>query len=418
MTHYSIFSLARNAFTDHKNWPKAWTNRNLKAEYDVIIIGGGGHGLATAYYLAKNHGIQNIAVLEKSWLGGGNTGRNTTIIRSNYELKTNALFYEKSLKLWETLSQDLNYNVMFSQRGVLNLVHSDSAIDAAMRRGNAMRLNGIDAQWLNPQEVQTRAPLLRIKNDGYLPILGGLLQPRAGTARHDAVAWGYARGANTRGVDIIQNCEVTGIKTKNGKVCGVETTKGAIKTKKIGVAVAGHSSHVMKMVGMKLPIESHVLQAMVSEPVKPCLDTVITSGVAHLYISQSDKGELVFGGDLDFYNSYAQRGNFPTIEHVVSSILFLFPSFSRLRLLRTWGGIMDMTMDGSPIISKTPISGLYFNGGWCYGGFKATPGSGWVFAHTIANDQPHKLNEKFSLNRFSRGYTIDERGAGPVPKDH
>jgi len=418
MTQYSIFSLAKNAFTNHKNWPKAWRNPSLKTEYDAIIIGGGGHGLATAYYLAKNHGINNVAVLEKGWLGGGNTGRNTTIVRSNYELESNALFYEKSLQLWEGLSQDLNYNVMFSQRGVLNLAHTDGAVDAAMRRGNAMRLNGIDAIWLEPHEIKKRVPLLRLKNSGYLPVLGGLLQPRGGTARHDAVAWGYARAADSLGVDIIQNCEVIGINTVNGKISGVNTNQGNIKTKKLGVAVAGHSSHVMEMAGLTLPIESHVLQAMVSEPIKPCLNTVITSGVAHLYISQSDKGELVFGGDLDFYNSYAQRGNFPRIEHVVASILFLFPSFSRLRLMRTWGGIMDMTMDGSPIISKTPIDGLYLNGGWCYGGFKATPGSGWVFAYTMAQDRPHKLNENFTLTRFEKGYTIDERGAGPVPKDH
>jgi methylglutamate dehydrogenase subunit A len=415
---YSIFSIARNALNYHQDWPKAWRSPDPKPEYDVIIIGGGGHGLATAYYLAKEHGITNIAVLEKGWLGGGNTGRNTTIVRSNYELDGNALFYEKSLQLWEGLSQDLNYNVMFSPRGVLNLMHTDGAVDAAQRRGNAMRLNGIDAEWLTPDEIQARVPLLSIKNDGHFPVLGGLMQPRAGTARHDAVAWGYARGADMRGVDIIQNCEVTGIDTENGRVTGVQTTRGAIAAKKVGLAVAGHSSQVAAMAGLRLPIESHVLQAMVSEPLKPCLDTVITSGVAHMYISQSDKGELVFGGDLDFYNSYAQRGNFPRIEHVVASILFLFPSFSRLRLMRSWGGIMDMSMDGSPIIGKTPVDGLYLNGGWCYGGFKATPGSGWVFAHTIAEDRPHQLNELFTLDRFHKGYAIDERGGGPTPNAH
>jgi len=418
MKKYSIFSLARNALSDHKQWTKNWRSPNPKPEYDVVIIGGGGHGLATAYYLAKEHGMTNVAVIEKGWLGGGNTGRNTTIVRSNYELDTNAHFYEKSLKLWETLSQDLNYNVMFSQRGVLNLAHTDTAVDAALRRGNAMRLNGIDAQWLNPKKIRQRVPLLNLENKGFLPVLGGLLQPRGGTARHDAVAWGFARKADSMGIDIIQNCKVTDINISSAKVVSVTTELGKIKTRKVGIAVAGHSSEVASMAGIRLPIESHVLQAMVSEPIKPCLDTVVTSSAAHLYISQSDKGELVFGGDLDFYNSYAQRGNFPRIEQVVASILFLFPAFSRLRLLRTWGGIMDMTMDGSPIISKTPIKGLYLNGGWCYGGFKATPGSGWVFAHTIAQDRPHKLNEGFSLNRFESGHTIDERGAGPSPKDH
>ena len=418
MKKYSIFSLARNALSDHKQWTKNWRSPNPKPEYDVVIIGGGGHGLATAYYLAKEHGMTNVAVIEKGWLGGGNTGRNTTIVRSNYELDTNAHFYEKSLKLWETLSQDLNYNVMFSQRGVLNLAHTDTAVDAALRRGNAMRLNGIDAQWLNPKKIRQRVPLLNLENKGFLPVLGGLLQPRGGTARHDAVAWGFARKADSMGIDIIQNCKVTDINISSAKVVSVTTELGKIKTRKVGIAVAGHSSEVASMAGLRLPIESHVLQAMVSEPIKPCLDTVVTSSAAHLYISQSDKGELVFGGDLDFYNSYAQRGNFPRIEQVVASILFLFPAFSRLRLLRTWGGIMDMTMDGSPIISKTPIKGLYLNGGWCYGGFKATPGSGWVFAHTIAQDRPHKLNEGFSLNRFESGHTIDERGAGPSPKDH
>ena len=418
MKKYSIFSLARNALSDHKQWTKNWRSPNPKPEYDVVIIGGGGHGLATAYYLAKEHGMTNVAVIEKGWLGGGNTGRNTTIVRSNYELDTNAHFYEKSLKLWETLSQDLNYNVMFSQRGVLNLAHTDTAVDAALRRGNAMRLNGIDAQWLNPKKIRQRVPLLNLENKGFLPVLGGLLQPRGGTARHDAVAWGFARKADSMGIDIIQNCKVTDINISSAKVVSVTTELGKIKTQKVGIAVAGHSSEVASMAGLRLPIESHVLQAMVSEPIKPCLDTVVTSSAAHLYISQSDKGELVFGGDLDFYNSYAQRGNFPRIEQVVASILFLFPAFSRLRLLRTWGGLMDMTMDGSPIISKTPIKGLYLNGGWCYGGFKATPGSGWVFAHTIAQDRPHKLNEGFSLNRFESGHTIDERGAGPSPKDH
>lgn len=418
MTKYSIFSLARNAMTGHKNWPKAWRSPEPQPGYDVIIIGGGGHGLATAYYLAKNHGITNIAVLEKGYLGGGNTGRNTTIVRANYLLPENEIFYEHSLKLWEGMSQDLNFNVMYSPRGVINLAHTDAQIDAQQRRGNAMILNGADAVFLNRRELKAQVPYLDMAETARFPIKGGLLQPRGGTARHDAVAWGYARGADSRGVDIIQNCEVTGIDIENGQVTGVQTTRGAIKSNKIGIAVAGHTGHVAEMAGFRLPIESHVLQAMVSEPVKPCLNTVITSGAVHCYISQSDKGELVMGGDLDFYNSYAQRGNFPRVEDVVASMISMFPAFSRLRLMRTWGGIMDMSMDGSPIISKTPINGFYINGGWCYGGFKATPGSGWVFAHTIAEDQPHKLNEGFALDRFARGYTIDERGAGPTPFAH
>ena len=418
MQNYSILSLARNSLTRHKNWTEAWRRPEPRPNYDVVIIGAGGHGLATAYYLAKNHGITNVAVLEKGYLGGGNTGRNTTIVRSNYLLPENELFYEHSLKLWEGLSQDLNFNVMFSQRGVINLAHTDAQVDAHQRRGNAMILNGADAVWLSRHEVKAKVPLLDISKNARHPIKGGLLQPRGGTARHDAVAWGYARAADARGVDIIQNCEVTGIEISKGKVIGVETTRGKIKAKKIATAVAGHTGHVLAMAGMRLPIESHVLQAMVSEPIKPCIDTVITSGAVHCYLSQSNKGELVMGGDLDFYNSYAQRGNFPRIEDVVASVISMFPAFGRLRLLRTWGGIMDMTMDGSPIISKTPIDGLYVNGGWCYGGFKATPGSGWVFAHTIANDAPHKLNEGFALDRFERGYMIDEHGVGATPNAH
>jgi len=417
-SHYSIFSLARNAFSRHENWSEAWRSPEPRAEYDVIIIGAGGHGLGAAYYLAKEHGISNVAVLEKGYLGGGNTGRNTTIVRSNYLLKGNAHFYEHSMKLWEGLSQDLNYNVMFSQRGVINLAHNDAQIDAFQRRGNAMRLNGIDAEFLPVQEIATRMPLLDCSSQTRFPIKGGLLQPRGGTARHDAVAWGYARAADARGVDIIQNCEVTGIDVSDGRVTGVQTTRGTIRSSKIGIAVAGHSSRVAAMAGLRLPIESHVLQAMVSEPLKPCLDTVVTSGAAHLYVSQSDKGELVYGGDLDFYNSYAQRGNMPRVEEVAAALLSLFPAFSRLRMMRTWGGVVDMTMDGSPIIGKTPIDGLYLDGGWCYGGFKATPGSAWVFAHTIAHDQPHELNACFSLGRFTSGYTLDERGAGPTPNAH
>jgi sarcosine oxidase subunit beta len=418
MTGYSIFSLARHALRGHRDWPRAWRQATPKKRYDAVVIGGGGHGLATAYYLAKEHGMRDVAVLEKGWLGGGNTGRNTTIVRSNYHLDANAHFYEYSLKLWERLSQELNFNVMYSARGVLNLVHTPADMDAAIRRGNAMRLNGIDAQFLTRDEIAERIPNLDCSAGARFPILGGLLQPRGGTVRHDAVAWGYARAADALGVDIVQRCEVSGLRIENGAVAGVRTTLGDIATEKVGIAVAGNSSRVAAMAGIRLPIESHVLQAMVSEPVKPVLDTVVTSGAVHFYISQSDKGELVMGGDLDFYNSYAQRGNPPMIENVVAACCALFPSFGRLRLMRTWGGIMDMTMDGSPIIGKLPVRGLYMTGGWCYGGFKATPASGYVHAHTIAHDAPHPLNEAFTLERFGEGRTIDEKGAGPYPWAH
>ncbi len=418
MRKYSVFSLARNALTGHKNWQAAWRSPEPKKEYDVVIIGGGGHGLATAYYLAKEHGVTNVAVVEKGWLGGGNTGRNTTIVRSNYMLEANAHFYEKSLQLWEGLSQDLNFNVMFSQRGVINLAHSDPQLDSFARRGNAMRLNGIDAEMLTREQIQEMVPLLDCSPSARYPVMGGLIQRRGGTARHDAVAWGYARAADASGVDIIQNCEVTGIRREGNRVVGVETSRGYIGAKKVGIVVAGNSSRLASMAGIRLPIESHVLQAMVTEPIKPLIDTVVTSGATHLYISQTDKGELVFGGDLDFYNSYAQRGNLPLIEHVIQSAITMFPCVSRLRLMRTWGGVMDMTMDGSPIIAKMPVDGLYLDGGWCYGGFKATPGSGWCFAHTIARDEPHPLNADFTLERFHQGYLIDERGAGASPKSH
>ena len=414
---YSIFSLLSQAFQGNKGWLTAWRDAQPKSEYDVIIVGGGGHGLATAHYLAKEHGITNVAVLEKGYIGSGNVGRNTTIIRSNYLLPGNTPFYEWSLKLWEGLEQDINFNAMVSQRGVINLFHSDAQRDAFARRGNAMRLNGVDSELLDREQVRQIAPYLDFDNARF-PVKGGLLQPRGGTVRHDAVAWGYARAASQRGVDICQNCEVTGVRIENGKIIGVETTKGFIRAKKVGFAAAGNSSRVAAMAGLRLPIESHVLQAFVSEGVKPLIDTVITFGAGHFYVSQSDKGGLVFGGDIDGYNSYAQRGSMPLVEHLMEEGVAMIPMLSRLRFLRSWGGIMDMTMDGSPIIDKTPIEGLYLNAGWCYGGFKATPASGWCFAHTIARDEPHKLNAAFRLDRFATGHLIDEKGQGATPNLH
>ena len=402
----------------NKKWERAWRDPEPKKHYDVIIIGAGGHGLASAFYLAKNHGIKNIAVLEKGYLGGGNTGRNTTIVRSNYMLDENALFYEKSLKLWEQLSHELNFNVMFSQRGVLNLAHSDSQMDAVTRRGNTMRLNGIDAELLNREQIEKMLPYVDFSDNARFQIKGGLLQKRGGTARHDAVAWGFARAADQLGGDIIQNCEVTGFKMKGNAINSVETSKGTIDCGKVGFAVAGSTGHLASKLGMKLPIESHVLQAFVSEPLKPIIDNVVTFGAGHFYISQSDKGGLVFGGDIDMYNSYAQKGNLPLIEDVVTAGLAMIPGLSRLRIVRHWGGVMDMSMDGSPIIGKSPIDNLYLNCGWCYGGFKATPGSGWVFAHTIANDAPHELNAGLNFDRFRQGRSVDENGGGPVPNRH
>lgn len=414
---YSVFSILSQALSGNRGWTPQWRQAEPKPSYDVLIVGGGGHGLATAHYLAKVHGITNVAVLEKGWIGGGNVGRNTTLIRSNYLLPGNTPFYEHSLKLWEGLEQDINYNAMVSQRGLINLYHSDGQRDAFARRGNAMRLNGVDAELWDAGQVRDLLPYLDFENARF-PIQGGLMQRRGGTVRHDAVAWGYARAADQRGVDIIERCEVTGIRVEGGRAVGVETTRGTIRAKKIGLAVAGNSSRVASLAGLRLPIESHVLQAFVTEGVKPLIDCVVTYGAGHFYISQSDKGGLVFGGDIDGYNSYAWRGNLPTVEDVAESGMALMPMLGRLRIVRSWGGLMDMSMDGSPIIDKTPIEGLYLNAGWCYGGFKATPASGWCFAHTIARDEAHDFNAAFRLDRFATGHVIDEKGAGAQPNLH
>jgi sarcosine oxidase subunit beta len=414
MSRYSIFSLARNALTRHENWREAWRSPAPKREYDVLIVGGGGHGLATAYYLAKEHGITNVAVLEKGWLGGGNTARNTTIVRSNYLWDDSTRLYEHAMKLWEGLSQDLNFNVMFSQRGVLNLGHTLQDMRDITRRVQANRLNGVDGVVLDTAGVKKLVPIINDSPSARYPILGASFQPRAGVARHDAVAWGYARAADARGVDIIQQCEVTAIRREDDRVVGVDTTQGTILAKKIGVVAAGNSSVVAAMAGIRLPLQSHPLQAFVSEPIKPVIDTVVMSNAVHAYISQSDKGDLVIGAGIDAYNGYGQRGSFHTIEHAVEAIVEMFPSLSRVRMNRQWGGIVDICPDACPIIGLTPVRGLYFNCGWGTGGFKATPGSGWVFAHTIAQDRPHALNQAFSLDRFSSGRLIDEHGAAAV----
>jgi len=391
-----------------------WRNPTPKKDYDVIIVGGGGHGLATAYYLAKVHGITNVAVVEKGYLGGGNTARNTTIIRSNYLWDEAAQLYELSLKLWEGLSQELNYNVMFSQRGVLNLGHNLQDMRDIERRVNANRLNGIDGEVVTPERIKEIAPLINISRNSRYPILGASWQPRGGTARHDAVAWGYARGADALGVDMIQQTEVTGIRRKDGAVVGVETTNGFIGARKVACVTAGSSGLVAAMAGIRLPVESRPLQAMVSEPVKPCLDTVVMSNAVHGYVSQSDKGDLVIGAGVDSYNGYGQRGSFNVIEHTVQAICELFPAFSRVQMNRQWGGIVDTCPDACPIISKTSVDGLYFNCGWGTGGFKATPGSGFVFADTVANDRPHPLAAAFNIDRFNTGALIDEHGAAGV----
>ena len=415
MSRYSAFGLLRGAFNGQKHWQPAWRDPEPKPNYDIIIIGGGGHGLATAYYLAKVHGLRNIAVLEKGWIGGGNTGRNTTIVRSNYRLAPLHNLFEFGLKMWEHLSDELNYNVMFSPRGTTFLGHSDADMTMLAQRGDAMRCDGIDAELLTRDQVAKMEPLIDMSRSARFPVDGGLIQQRGGTARHDAVAWGYARGADSFGVDIIQKCEVTGFVRDGDAVVGVETTRGRIGAGRVGICVAGNSGHVAGLAGLKLPVESQTLQAMVTEGVKPMINGVIMSQSLHCYISQSDKGGIVFGGDPDNWPSYAQRGNPVVMEQAIAQGLALVPALSRLRMVRTWSGVTDMSFDGAPIIGETPVKNLYLNGGWCYGGFKATPASGWTYAHTLATGKPHALNAPFALDRFVRGATIDETGSGPMP---
>jgi sarcosine oxidase, subunit beta len=414
MQRYSIFALARNALSGHEQWQPVWRSPEPRPAYDVVIVGAGGHGLATAYYLAKVHKVTNVAVLEKGWLGGGNTGRNTTICRSNYLYDESAALYDHALKLWEGLTDDLNYNVMFSPRGVMMLAHTVHDVQSAQRHIHANRLNGVDNDWLSAEEAQAFCPPLSLRPQMRYPVLGAALQRRGGTARHDAVAWGYARAADGLGVDVIQNCEVTGVRREGDRVTGVETTRGFIGAKRIGVVTAGHTSVVMQMAGLRMPLESVPLQALVSEPVKPCFPCVVMSNTIHAYISQSDKGELVIGAGSDQYISYAQRGSFQVIEHTLEAICELFPIFRRMRMLRQWAGIVDITADRSPIIGKTPLQGLYVNCGWGTGGFKATPGSGHIFAHTIATGEPHPIAAPFSLDRFTTGRLIDEAAAAAV----
>ncbi len=410
---YSIFSLAKNALSGHKEWPKMWRSPEPREFYDVIIIGGGGHGLGTAYYLAKEHGLKNIAVIEKGWLGGGNTGRNTTIIRSNYLWDDSAHLYEHSLKLWENLSSELNYNVMFSQRGVMNLAHNEHDIKEIKRRVSANNLNGIDSFWLSKEEIQKKVPIMNTDNLRY-PVLGASYQPRGGVARHDAIAWGFAMRADEMGVDVIQNCEAHQIRTKNGTIEGVETSKGFLRANKIGVVASGHTGVLAESAGIRLPLQSKPLQALVSEPIKPIIDTVVMSSAVHAYVSQSDKGELVIGAGTDSYNSFTQRGGFNIIEDTIRAMVELYPVFGKMKMLRQWGGIVDICPDASPIISKCDIDGLFFNCGWGTGGFKATPGSANVFAHTIAKNEPHQINSAFNLDRFASGRLVDEHGAAAV----
>jgi sarcosine oxidase subunit beta len=411
ISRYSALALVRRALTGDR-WQRAWRAADPKPSYDVIVIGGGGHGLATAYYLARNHGIHNVAVLERGYLGSGNVGRNTTLVRSNYLMDGNTQFFEHSLKLWEGLSHELNYNIMLSQRGQIVLAHGPSQLDVLARKGNIMRLNGIDAELLDRADVMRMLPFLDYSPSSRFPIYGGVLQRRAGTVRHDAVAWGYARAADRLGVDIIEQCEVTGFVREGERITGVETTRGRISAGKTAISVAGHSSRVAALAGLRLPVESHLLQAFVSEPIKPFLDHVVSFGAELFYISQSDKGGLVFGGHIDGFNSYTQRGQFPKVQTVAECAVALIPSISRLRLLRHWAGIQDMTPDGSPFIGRTPLKNLYLNGGWCYQGFKATPAAGWCLAHTIAHDAEHPLNRHLALDRFEQANGFDEYGLG------
>jgi methylglutamate dehydrogenase subunit A len=414
---YSGWRLLTEGLAGQRGWRRAWAKATPRPRYRVVIVGGGGHGLATAYYLASEYGIRDVAVLEKGPIGLGNVGRNTTIIRSNYFLPDNIRFYDYSLQLWEGLERRLNFNAMVSQRGTLNLFHTEAQRDLFTRRANLMRLLGVGAVRLSREAVKGMVPLVDLDNGRY-PVLGGFLQPRGGTVRHDAVAWGYARAASQAGVDIIEHCEVTGMRRDARRLTGVETTRGLIEADTICLAVAGHSSQLAAMAGLTLPIETHVLQAFVSEAIKPVLDVVVTYGAGHFYISQSDKGGLVFGGAIDGYNTYAQRGTLPAAEEVAMEAVTLMPGLARVKVLRQWGGVMDMSMDGSPIISKTPVDGLIINGGWCYGGFKAIPAGGMCTAHLIARDAPHPLAAHLDLGRFAAGRTLDERGAGPFPYAH
>jgi sarcosine oxidase subunit beta len=414
---YSLWRLLREGLRGQRGWSRAWTKAAPRPRYRVVVVGAGGHGLATAYYLATRHGISDVAVLERGPLGLGNVARNTTIIRSNYFQPANVRFYEFSLKLWESLERTLNFNAMVSQRGTLNLFHTEAQRDLLTRRANLMRLEGVDAEALAPEAVRALVPLVDLDN-GRFPVLGGFLQPRGGTVRHDAVAWGYARGASEAGVDIVEHCAVTGIRREGGRVVGVESSRGFVAADVVCLAVAGYSSELARLAGLELPIETHVLQAFVTEGLKPLLDVVLTYGAGHFYISQSDKGGLVFGGDIDGYNSYAWRGNLPTVEDVMEEGMAIWPGLGRIRMLRQWGGLMDMSMDGSPIIDLTPVQGLYLNCGWCYGGFKATPASGWCFAHLIARDEPHPVAAALRLDRTVTGALIDEKGAGAQPNLH